>query len=156
MLPRWKELHFRALSVFAHTCRLRVFVSIHQTKGESCDALYAILNGRLREAVAPQNGHFNRRATSGMTTSSSTAPPMPQPNGVGRNLSADATSFLSRTRLRLKAGVMENMIKNKPKVANLPPPLSRRMMNAAGEELQGEDFGRGAILGEVELLTGAW
>jgi hypothetical protein len=133
---------------------LRIFVFPNaKPKGESCDALYAVLNGRLRESVASQYGyHGNRRAPSGTSMASSSAPPQQE----GGSLSTDSTSFLSRARRRLKYRVMERINKNKPEVANQPHPPSRRMMNAAGEELQGEGFGKGAILGEVEVLTGAW
>jgi hypothetical protein len=127
------------------------FVSVSTKKGENCDALYAVLNGRLRESVAVPDGHHNRRVFIGT----------PQQECVGPYLNTAATSFLSRARIRLQTRVMEKMNmnnKNKPKAAsrNQPPPPSRRMMNATGEELQVEDFGRGAILGEVEVLTGAW
>jgi hypothetical protein len=148
-------LRSRVLFVFAHMYHLRISLFPHaKPKGESCDALYAVLNGRLRESVAPR--HFNRRSPSGTFLATSAAFSSAPPHHEGRNLSTDSTSFLSRARRRLKYRVMESINKNKPKVANTPHPPSRRMMNAAGEELQGEDFGRGAILGEVEVLTGAW
>lgn len=49
--------------------------------------------------------------------------------------------------------------RNNPKVANAPPAPSRRInpnpINSAGEEVHAEEFGRGSIIGEVEILTGA-
>ncbi|CAB9506410.1 Lysophospholipase NTE1 [Seminavis robusta] len=118
-------------------------------KGETCDALYAVLNGRLRAAVAPLYGHFNRKSSGGVSLGSS----IPGPEVMDRNNSKETNkSFLARAKQRFKNKVIERFKKNAPQVANAPPRPSRRMM---GEEAQGEEFGRGSIIGEVEILTGA-
>lgn len=117
-------------------------------RGEECDAMYAVLNGRLRSAVPHSPGISQQHHPPPQKTATHSSQKVrhgPRP------------SFLSRAkqRLRNRKDLLQFLKKSNPKVANAPPRRSHRMMNSAGEEFQGDEFHRGAIIGEVEILTGA-
>lgn len=116
-------------------------------RGDVCDSMFAVLNGRLR--AAPLSSYYHSRQR---TNSSSVGPVPPPPAPLQeRDTSTETTSFLRRRLLQRR----RNANKNVPKVSNAPPPPSRRMMNNSNDDGGGEEYGRGAIIGEIEILTGA-
>ena len=88
--------------------------------------MLAVLNGRLRSTPYenPQNQHQQTKP--------------PPPNAMQRESSTGTTSFLHRRLLRRR-----RTRKNLPKVANAPPPLSRKMMTDRQNDDEGiEEYGR--------------
>ena len=124
-------------------------------RGDACDAMYAVLNGRLSASLpAPMPRPGSQENTTGKLSAGAThLPSVPEPNPINTEPIGDKASFFTQARKRIQERHRKLMNRNKPTVAKAIPTPSRRRMHAIGDELL-EEFGRGAIIGEVEFLTG--